>query len=169
MIFSFTIFNLIIYRIMLFYLSLLWRNKPGQVISVATCRFTGFLRTLHYVLWQLWQLIVTRFVVTLIGWMFLNSLFRFQDSTHQEQLCLPLTALRMMWWPLRPWQRGLCLYWLLLEWTPMSGSLTQLGLPQLSTIGDWLVTSLRYTLCSLVWSQPTIYDWINFIIHAFFS
>ena len=51
--FSFTIFNLIIYRIMLFYLSLLWRNKPGQVISVATCRFTGFLRTLHYVLWQL--------------------------------------------------------------------------------------------------------------------
>ena len=65
---------------------------------------------------------------------FLNIPFRFQDSTHQEQLCLPLTALRMMWWPLRPWPGGLCLYWLLLEWTPMSGSLTQPGLPQLSTI-----------------------------------
>ena len=87
-IFSFTIFNLMIYRIMLFYLSLLWRNKPGQVISVATCRFTGFLGTVHYVLWQLWQLVVTRFVNTFIGWMFLNILFRFQDSTHPEQLCL---------------------------------------------------------------------------------
>ena len=153
-IFSFTIFNLIIYRIMLFYFSLLWRNKPGQVLSVATCRFTGFLRTVHYVLWQLWQLIVTRFVITFIGWMFLNILFRFQDSTHPEQLCLPLTVLRMMWWPLRPWPGGLCLYWLLQEWTPMSGSLTQLGLPQLSTIGD---ISLSYRFIGLVtiqWSLP---------------
>ena len=45
-------------------------------------------RTLHYVLWQLWQLVVTRFVNTFIGWMSLNTLFRFQDSTHPEQLCL---------------------------------------------------------------------------------
>ena len=55
---------------------------------VATSRFTDFLRTFHYVLWQLWQLVVTRFVITFIGWMFLNILFRFQDSTHPEQLCL---------------------------------------------------------------------------------
>ena len=121
---------------------------------VATSRYTDFLRTLHYVLWQLWQLVVTRFVNTFIGWMFLNILFRFQDSTHPEQLCLPLTVLRMMWWPLRPWPGGLCLYWLLQEWTPMSGSLTQLGLPQLSTIGD---ISLSYRFIGLVtiqWSLP---------------
>ena len=106
---------------------------------VATTRFTDFLRTLHYVLWQLWQLVVTRFVNKFIGWMFLNILFRFQDSTHPEQLC---------------WPGGLCLYWLLQEWTPMSGSLTQLGLPQLSTIGD---ISLSYRFIGLVtiqWSLP---------------
>ena len=121
---------------------------------VATSRFTDFLRTLHYVLWQLWQLVVTRFVITFIGWMFLNILFRFQDSTHPEQLCLPLTVLRMMWWPLRPWPGGLCLYWLLQEWTPMSGSLTQLGLPQLSTIGDISLSYRFIKLVTIQWCLP---------------
>ena len=69
---------------------------------VATSRYTDFLRTLHYVLWQLWQLVVTRFVNTFIGWMFLNILFRFQDSTHPEQLCLARWTMSLLTAPPLP-------------------------------------------------------------------